>query len=424
MSLKLKKRHGSKDGKNHMDKVTEYIKENWTKTFHLPEGLRGNVKITRPFVSPCVAEAFTDMFYWDTYFINEGLLLDGYAEQAENNVINIATFINVKGYMPNANSIPKRTQPPFFTRMVYELYKHKNDKSVIEKYIETVLKELAFWKENRTNAIGLSSYGDCCASDDERIAEGKWWHKRVQEPFPEDREAQIVLGKDIAAIAESGLDFNMRFRTKESKVAAHEFSHLDLDCILYDAEIKTAEMLDVIGRTEGAEVYAERAERRKGLMDKYYRDNKTGIYTDYNIKTGEFSKILSAASLYPYTFGVSNDKVSAVAVLKRLELKYGLAVCENRGDDVYFQWDYPFMWPAATYLAYQGLKNIGLNSDAKRIAKKYNDVVYDVFEKTGRIWEKYDAATGGIAVTSEYKTPEMMGWSAAVYRCFAEALGE
>ena len=61
--------------------------------------------------------------------------------------------------------------------------------------------------------------------------------------------------------------------------------------------------------------------------------------------------------------------------------------------------------------------------DAKRIAKKYNDAVSYNFEKTGKIWEKYDALTGEVAQTlQEYGTPEMIGWSAAVYRYFEEEL--
>ena len=42
------------------------------------------------------------------------------------------------------------------------------------------------------------------------------------------------------------------------------------------------------------------------------------------------------------------------------------------------------------------------------------------FEKTGVIWEKYDGRDGSIAVTNEYETPEMLGWSAGVYRFFVE----
>lgn len=78
------------------------------------------------------------------------------------------------------------------------------------------------------------------------------------------------------------------------------------------------------------------------------------------------------------------------------------------------------MWPAATCLAYMGLKNLGLNAEAARIAGKYVSVAGKIFEETGRLWEKYDALTGKIAVTSEYDTMPMMGWTAAVYRYFAE----
>ena len=85
-----------------------------------------------------------------------------------------------------------------------------------------------------------------------------------------------------------------------------------------------------------------------------------------------------------------------------------------------FSTGYPCMWPAATCLAYMGLKNIGLNEEATRIAGKYVAVVRKVFDETGRLWEKHDALTGKIAETSEYATMPMMGWSAAVYRYFVE----
>ena len=42
------------------------------------------------------------------------------------------------------------------------------------------------------------------------------------------------------------------------------------------------------------------------------------------------------------------------------------------------------------------------------------------FEKTSVIWEKYDGRDGAVAVTNEYETPEMLGWSAGGYRFFVE----
>ncbi len=400
-----------------MDKISQYIKDNWTKTFHPAKDLAGDVKVDHPYVSPCATDYYTEMFYWDTYFINIGLILDGFAEQAKNNIDNISKFINALGYMPNANYILDRSQPPFFTRMVYDYYKQTGDMSVVEGYIETILKEYKFWQTERKNPIGLNSYGTSSGKDD-IMRNYEWHHGRVC-VVGETEEEKLVLGHDIMAIAESGLDFNMRFKTPKRRIAAHEFSHLDLDCILYDMEVKTAEMLRLLNRTGEAEEFDKYADKRKELMNKYYL-TEDGIYLDYNFVTGKHSEILSAVSLYPYTFGVSNDKEGALKVLKRLELEYGLSACEYREDDLFYQWDYHYMWPAATCLAYMGLKNIGLDEDALRNANKYVSVARKVFDETGRLWEKYDALTGEIAVTSEYATMPMMGWTAAVYRYFVE----
>lgn len=401
-----------------MDKVSAYIKENWAKTFHPASELAGDVKIDHPYVSPCATDVYTEIFYWDTYFINIGLMLDGFDEQVKNNIDNISKFINALGYMPNANYITDRSQPPFFTRMVYDFYKKSGNKSIIEDYIGTILKEYDFWQTNRKNAVGLNSFGNS-GTDAEIMWNYECHHGRVCETG-ETTEEKMQIGRDIMAIAESDLDFNMRFKTKGSRIAAHEFSHLDLDCILYDMKIKTAELLRVLNRDEEAETFDKYAVNRKNLMNKYYLTDD-GIYLDYNMKTGGHSEILSAVSLYPYSFGISSDKEGALKVLKRLELEYGLSACEKREDDLFFQWDYPCMWPAATCLAYMGLKDVGLDDDAKRIATKYVSVARKIFDETGRLWEKYDALTGKIAVTSEYETMPMMGWTAAVYRYFVES---
>lgn len=408
----------SKEAKKTMDKVSAYIKENWAKTFHPASELAGDVKIDHPYVSPCATDVYTEIFYWDTYFINIGLMLDGFDEQVKNNIDNISKFINTLGYMPNANYITDRSQPPFFTRMVYDFYKKSGNKSIIEDYIGTILKEYDFWQTNRKNAVGLNSFGNS-GTDAEIMWNYECHHGRVCETG-ETTEEKMQIGRDIMAIAESGLDFNMRFKTKGSRIAAHEFSHLDLDCILYDMEIKTTELLRVLNRDEEAETFDKYAVNRKNLMNKYYLTDD-GIYLDYNMKTGGHSEILSAVSLYPYSFGISSDKEGALKVLKRLELEYGLSACEKREDDLFFQWDYPCMWPAATCLAYMGLKDVGLDDDAKRIATKYVSVARKIFDETGRLWEKYDALTGKIAVTSEYETMPMMGWTAAVYRYFVES---
>ena len=74
----------------------------------------GNFALPYPFSVPCIVNGFQNMFYWDTYFTNVGLLLDGNTGQAKNNIDNILAMIERFGYMPNATceGMLNRSQPP------------------------------------------------------------------------------------------------------------------------------------------------------------------------------------------------------------------------------------------------------------------------------------------------------------------------
>ena len=67
------------------------------------------------------------------------------------------------------------------------------------------------------------------------------------------------------------------------------------------------------------------------------------------------------------------------------------------------------------YIAVAAAEKLGLKETAQRLAEKYVSAMDGIFEKTGRLWEKYNAETGDMSVTSEYGTPEMLGWTAGVY---------
>lgn len=403
-----------------MERVRAYIFRNWKNTYHEPDEMRGNYRVPKRYMSPSMGGRYTDLFYWDMYFVNLGLIEDGILDQVENNLDNIAYFIDKLGYMPNANILTDRSQPPLFCSMVYDYYNAKQDKAVLEKYIPYILKEYEFWQTERKSVYGLNRFFTN-ATKEEKL----WNYNDLSDRVCETRETeeeQILLAEDILAIAESGLDFNMRFKTSQSKIDAHKFLQLDINCFLYEVESKLALMMQIVGEQGKSTDFKNKAARRKDLIDKYLYDKEQGIYLDYNFVDGNFSKIVSAVSMYPYTYGISDDKEGAKKVLAVLETHNGISVTPYRGEDVYYQWDYPCMWPAATCMVYTALKNTGLIDEAKRIAEKYVKNVGDCFEKTGRLWEKYNAVDGGIGQSAEYETPEMMGWTAGVYVYFSEEL--
>ena len=281
-----------------------------------------------------------------------------------------------------------------------------------------IVKEYTFWQTQRKTKFGLNNF-PTNADETLKMINYTVLSERVLEKR-ETKAEQLDLAQDIMAIAESGLDFNMRFKTKRSKIDASRFIHLDLNCFLYEMECKAVKMLEIIG--ENPEPFQTNAEKRKMLIQQYCYDKQQGVYLDYNFADDSFSTIISAVSVYPYAYGLSTDKDGMKKILALLECENGITVTPNRGKDVYYQWDYPCMWPAATCIIYKALKRLGLNEDAKRLAKKYNTTLENNFVKTGRLWEKYDAVSGGIGETAEYATPEMMGWTAGVYVYFDEEL--
>ena len=71
----------------------------------------------------------------------------------------------------------------------------------------------------------------------------------------------------------------------------------------------------------------------------------------------------------------------------------------------------------------KGLKNYGYDEDARRIALKWLNLNYSIWEKTGNLFEKYDVVRGSHEVlTDRYKNQEGFGWTNAVFHALAVEL--
>ena len=397
------------------DKILEFINANWAKTI-----VKDNKELPCPYNSPNTG-IYSDFYYWDLYFINKGLLLSKMPEQAENNINDMVYFVNVLGYVPNSNidDMRNRTQPPVLTLCVWDLYQYAQDKNIIAKYIDALLKEHNFFQTRRMTSIGLNAYmcDDQTNTYEAIMNHYKYLSNRVYE-YSDDPTIQYQIGRDIIAVAESGLDFNARFKTKDRLMAASEFAHLDLNCWLYAVEMRLSEMLNIINRCDESKEILNTANKRKELINKYFLDKEQGIYVDYHLSDGKHSHIVTAVSLYPYAMGISKDKESALKVFNQLELERGVAAAAYRNEKQYYQWDYPVMWGETTYVVYLALLNVGATKEAKRVMNKYMSVIEKQFELTGLLWEKYDARDGSI-MNVEYDAPPFMGWTATTYQIFA-----
>lgn len=393
------------------EKIIKYIKDNFAKTIKTEVSKNSLIKLKKPYTTPCMDKDFIDFYYWDTYFTDFIPAYLGTYGQIENNLDNFCDLIDKFGFIPNADHLTNRSQPPLFASAVYDYYKLKNDVSVIKKYINHVETEYSFWMKNRISDCGLNVYGDN-ATDKELKEFFVAISPRVGNCGNDDENN--TKSKNYMAIAESGWDFTSRFDFCDEKFAVTQFCPVDLNSILFGTEKILSQFYGALGNSQKRDIYSEKAETRRKTMIKIMRGND-GVLYDYNFKMGKINPVRTCASFLPYAFKVDENATACKLLYDELSLKHGVSACEKGNGKKTLQWDYPFMWAPLVYFAYTGLKNCNLSGVAEELKNKYLYTVEKVFIKTGKLFEKYDALTGDTGVSAEYDTPEMLGWTAGVY---------
>ena len=401
--------------------VVQYIKKNWVNTIKPACENEGTLlKLPKPYTTPCISKSFQELYYWDTYFANVGLIMSGMTDQAKNNVDNMIHLINTYGHMPNGNRVRylNRSQPPFLSLMVRDVFENTQDVQWLKNEAYPALaKEYVFWQDKRAVGFGLNRYS-ADVDEGQALKFAQTLCKRCGVDMPEDREAALEYGRSMFSLAESGWDCTSRFA-----LDAHKYAPVDLNSLLYMLEKNMEYFAGVIGADMDAELWCERARMRKERINKLLWSWERGAFCDLNVESGKLNNVVSCAAFYPLFARFADDEQAekAVKALKLLEQKFGVACCEKRDDLLNLQWDYPHGWACLHYIVIRGLLNYGKKADALRIAEKYVNTVTDNFVRTGNLWEKYNVVTGEVSVTQEYKTPPMMGWSAGVY-LYCEAL--
>ena len=403
--------------------VVDFIRENLPRTVRTAVTNDATmIAVPKPFTVPCADEGFRELYYWDTFFTNLGLLRLGNVEQAKNNVEDIAFLIDRYGYMPNGNRtlFLSRSQPPFFTKMVRDVYEKTQDKAWLGRMYESARREYGFWQERRMTPSDLNRYSGTFDSDEKRRGTAKYFCGRIGVPYPEDDATRFRYAECCIAYCESGWDCTSRFRFN-----AHEANPICLNSLLYGMESDLAQFAGILGTGESV-VWKERAAQRRKRMNELMWDMEKGMFCDYDFVMKAKSDIVSAAAFYPLFVGLATPEQAKRTrmLLPKLEFPYGLAGCEKRDDLQDMQWDYPHGWPPLQALAVYGLRNFGFADEARRIAATYCRTVEKVFAETGNLWEKYDVTTGRVSVSKEYKSPAMLGWTAGAYLYCLEIAGE
>lgn len=405
--------------------VRKFIRTSWDKTVRYnPQDDGSLYGLPHPYTVPTVSGMFQELYYWDTFFTGEGLIIDGHVDLARNNAENMLYMVDRFGKMLNGNRTfySNRSQSPYLSMMIAAVYDETGDKEWLKKVLPGLEKEYAFWMTERITPIGLNRYGNN-ATEEEKMGFIPLLQSRLGANFKTEglsREELLQISSHHIAEAESW-DFNPRY-----KMRCMDFCPVDLNANLYFYEKNFERFYNELGDTKTAKKWASAAAKRQKLIRKYLRDPRSGIYYDYDWVNGKRSDVVSGAVFNLLFARVLTQKESegVLAALKILEYPYGIATCEDKPYDFQYQWSYPNGWAPVQYLAIRGLNNYGYRKDAERIAEKYIDMVVHNFKETGNLWEKYNIAEGNVNVSDEYEMPTMIGWTAGIFNWSLRFLGK
>jgi alpha,alpha-trehalase len=410
-----------------------------------PEGL---LYLEHPYVVP--GGQFNEMYGWDSYFIVRGLLLAGRLDLARGMVENFFFEIEHYGAVLNANRTYylSRSQPPFLSSMVLAVYQaeaslHKQDPAWLQRAYDFVVRDYQQWTgpPHLAGDTGLSRYFDHGNGPvPEIIGDRNSYYRGVAQFFAihgganekylirldgrhADADANIPgpvftlpgpcaggtenstkddcqTGTKVALTAEfykgdrsmreSGFDVSFRFGPFSADT--HHYAPICLNSLLYKSEKDLEHISELLGKTDDARKWAERAALRRQRIDKYLWDKDRGQYFDYDFTTHTRSTYEYATTFYPLWTGLASDE-QARAVMKnlnRFESPGGLAMSRVESQA---QWDYPYGWAPIHLLACEGMRRYGYPEDADRVSYNFLTMVMQNFERDRTIREKYDVVT-------------------------------
>ena len=400
--------------------LQEYIEKNLPLSirFH-PQDSDSLYGLPHPYLIPSVKGMFQEMYYWDTYCANTGLMIMGDMAQARNNIDDLLHMIDRFGFVLNGSNtyFLYNSQPPVLALMVREYYDRMPDKAWLAGAYEGLKKEHGFWMERRGSDCGLNRY-DC-----EPLPEAWVKHSSISAigrlGFRPEGMTDADMARANHAAGESGWDFTPRMGWE-----VYNYAPVDLNSFLYAQEDQLSYFAGELDLPEEAARWASARDERAKLFRRYLQGGDKVFY-DYNVCTGTRSELISAATYYPLFTGMATpeEAAAAVAVLPRVEEAYGVACVEKCDKPGNYQWGHPNGWPPTQRIIVDGLLRYGYREDAMRIAGKYVELVERCFRQTGHLWEKYNVVKGNVEVVDEYEMPTMLGWTFGVYYYFCQLLG-
>jgi alpha,alpha-trehalase len=409
---------------------------------------------------------FNEMYGWDSYFIILGLVKDRRTELAQGMVENFFFEIENYGAILNANRTYffTRSQPPFLTSMIREVYEHPSNKPLsrawLAKAYSYAQRDYDLWNSpiHQAGDTGLARYHDLGEGPVPEMADDSGYYPDVirwllahpdvhtnylvdapDDPSPSEAATLTKISCDITvskvcarahvdghrltadfysgdrAMRESGFDPSFRFGPFSG--STENYAPICLNSLLYKYERDMAHFATLLGHPADAAVWQRRAAARREAINKYLWNPTQGMFYDYDFTTHKQSTYNYITALYPLwaQLATSQQATALQHHLSLFERDGGIAMSDTNSGT---QWDLPFGWAPTSWLAIKGLEQYGFTADASRTARKFSQTILQNFLADSTIREKYNVVSGSanVAIATGYKANIVgFGWTNGVY---------
>jgi alpha,alpha-trehalase len=402
-----------------------------------PHGL---LYLPYPYVVP--GGRFNEMYGWDSYFIQVGLLRDGEVELAKNLVDNFVYEIEHYGTLLNANRTYylTRSQPPFLTAMILGVFEATKDRDWLEGTLPAIERYYGYWTSppHHIEGLGLSRYHDLGEGpapevvSSERDEEGRTHYDRVRDYYrehavtrydeslyfdPDTDELTGLFYVGDRSMRESGFDPSNRFGPFSVDII--HYAPVCLNSLLHKMEVETARIYALLDREREAETWWARSRTRASTVNEKMWDAEAGLYRDYRFDDDTLSDYEFATTFYPLWTGIASED-QARRVAENLVLLEAPGALLTSTVETGSQWDAPFGWAPLQMIAVEGLRRYGYHDDADRLSAKFIGLVTKEFEEHTVIVEKYNVVERESDVAADLRFGYSanvigFGWTNAVF---------
>lgn len=331
------------------------------------------------------------LYYWDTFFINLGLIRLKNLEQARYNAENLISLQKRFGFVPASTNKAYfgHSQIPLLPWIIRDVYRATGDKEWLYRMLPDVLNEFKYWTTKpHTSPSGLFRYA-----------------------------AHTLEEADQHAESESCWLQSARFKN------VGQYNPVDLNALLYRNALLVYD-LEKEANGEGSETLLKRSDKIKELFEICWNPEEK-FYFDNDFVSKKLSNVKALSGFMPLFAKLSdnNHARELFSHIKDFWAPGGLTITDQPYSDSVSPWNYPLICAPYIYFVVKGLSDYEFMEDAADIGTNWLSMVYDIYQETGEMWEWYDVNEKSHQYSKNIKNTSIMGWTAGTYITLLDTLG-